>query len=303
MRRILAVAALLIVGAAAYRVGYPWVSPLTIVTTAPQALSEQGSVMIKFDMLIKSLGGQTAGSEFSVKLRGDGAYDFNKNQGRMAIRGLPSSTTAPSVGNEAIFSGSDLYLRVASCPTGALGGKEWIKLNLSALPGVNPSSPTTSDPRSTLDGLRAAGEVTEVGREEINGVKTTRYVVKVDLDKAIEKLPTDQQTRVRATYQNLQSSGLRTEAWIRDDGLPARFRLSFEVSSPPAGRVSSVMTQDFFDYGKPVKIELPPEEEVYAVAGGQAYLSVTLAQCYPTRSQQTPTYSGTPPAFPQPSPS
>ena len=192
MRRILAVVTLLVLGAAAYRIGYPWASPLSIVTSAPQALSEQGTVKLKFDTLIQTISGQ-GGSEFTVRLRGDGAYDFEKKQGRMAMSGLPTSTTAPSVGGETFVSGSDLYLKVGSCPTGALGGKEWLKIDVSTLPGVNPSSPTTSDPRSTLDGLRAAGEVTEVGREEINDFETTHYTVTVDLDKALEKLPSDQQ--------------------------------------------------------------------------------------------------------------
>ena len=102
---------------------------------------------------------------------------------------------------------------------------------------------------------------------------------------------------------NLRSRGLRTEAWIRDDGLPARFRLSFEVTSAQLSRVRSVMTQDFLDYGEPIEIELPPEDEVYAVTGGQPLLTATIAQCYPRQPQQTLTYSGPSPTFPQPSPS
>jgi hypothetical protein len=303
VRRILSAVALLIVGAAAYRVGYPWRSPLTIVASAPQALSEQDTVTLKFDTLIQSVGTQAGGSEFSFRFRGDGVFDLKKKLGRMVMRGLPTTTTRPAVGSQTIFSGTDLYLKVSSCPTGALGEKDWLKVDVSTLPSINPTSPTTSDPRTTLDGLRAAGEVTEIGRQEINDIKTTRYLVKVDLDNALDKLPADQRQRVRATYENLRRNGLRTEAWLRDDGLPARFRMSFDASSPTTGRFRTVLTEDFLDYGKPVEIETPPEDEVFPVPGGQLQLTATIARCFPPQQPPLGSSSVPPPVVPQPSPS
>src|SRR5439155_19818933 len=118
------------------------------------------------------------------------------------------------------------------------GGKDWIKLDLQKLSkaqGFNLGSLaqlSQSDPTQALQYLRAASsDVQTVGKEQVRGVETTHYKLKVDLEKVPDTAPPDQRADVRASIQNLiTQTGTRfipTEVWIDGNGLVRRERIAY----------------------------------------------------------------------------
>jgi hypothetical protein len=137
-----------------------------------------------------------------------------------------------------------------------LGGKDWVSVDLSQLGAQS----GTQNPADMLQSLRGAGDVREVGEQEIDGVSTTQYRAEIDLRKAIDKLP--------ARYRHLAEKGMDllgasfpVDVWIDHDGLPRRFEMSIDVGSK--GSVKERI--DYSDYGADVAIEAPPADQVQSM--------------------------------------
>lgn len=104
-----------------------------------------------------------------------------------------------------------------------------------------------------LDAL--AGAANPGPTESIRGVKTQRF----DVQAEVARLPgtTDQQ---KAAVAQLAAAGLTelpVSIWLDEEGRLRRLVLTVKVSG-----TKSVTQVDYYDYGTPVTIELPPPDEV-----------------------------------------
>jgi hypothetical protein len=154
------------------------------------------------------------------------------------------------------------------------GLKPWVKFDLRDLGKQQGfdigqlSQFNQNDPSQALQYLRAAsGNVQEVGREEVRGVETTHYGMRVDLRKVISQAPAEQREQLRATIDQLvEQSGVETvptEVWIDDDGLARRMRLTYNNMRFAPGQVGDmVMTMDLYDFGVEVDVKRPPKNQV-----------------------------------------
>jgi hypothetical protein len=299
VRRGIGLALLLILGAASYRLWFPSVNAVTIVAAAPDALIEKGTAHFKTETVMTTVRSTAGGPELTLRFRGDGEYDYKNQLGRMTTSGLPTQPGFPVLGRESVFAGNAVFMRIENCQAGALGGKNWIKMDSAQLTGVDPSTqPTSQDPTSTLEVLRGAGEVTTIGREKVDGFETTRYRVKIDIDKALSQLTPERREQLRSVFEQLKSSAASTEVWIDDTELPRRFKSIFTIKGVAPGVSSFKMSNsmNFFDYGKPVSIDVPSDDEVY-VATGTSGLTSAVSSCFPRSLPQIP-HSGSP--FPGP---
>lgn len=181
---------------------------------------------------------------------------------------------------EMIVDGTTAYLRVPMLEmlTGTSG---WLRASAEELGASGESfglGAGASDPSQLLETLRGvAGDVVEVGPEEVRGVSTTRYRATIDLAEALEAAPEAQRERLEAQLDGFGTDGvtLPVEVWIDDDGLPRRMSIDLagvaEMANElgPGGRAS--MTIEFFDYGDDITIELPDPADTTAfgdVLGG-----------------------------------
>lgn len=175
---------------------------------------------------------------------------------------------------EMIFDGKAFYMR-GFMPLGGLGGAQWIRMDLEALSGqagVDLSGMLDQfkslDPKSQLAMLAGvAEEVEEVGAENVRGVATRHLKASVDLGKALAQMP----PAFRATVGPLEKAGvsvLPVELWVDAEGLPRRLSVDFDLSklpksaapaAAPAGAPPSSMSMrmEFFDFGEPVRVEVP----------------------------------------------
>ena len=162
-----------------------------------------------------------------------------------------------------------MYMNMGEDFPGAEPGKPWLRMDLKALgeaggqdlTGLMDKSLGAQDPSAQIALLQRAGDLREVGKETVNGVKATRYSGTVDLTKLAEltaeslELTDDQLKDFR---EMVQEEGAPTttvvDVWIGKDKLPTRMTMRFQ--DPEAGTIT--MTCDYTGWGEPVDVVAPP---------------------------------------------
>ncbi len=202
----------------------------------------------------------------SVDISAEGAFDYTSGNGEMTI-----TTEVPGFGEmaleERIIDGV-VFMNVGDVP--GLGGG-WTSLDISeafGAEGLGNSIGAQPSPTEQLDQLRAAGDVEEVGTEEVRGEEATHYTVVLDfqalLDEGADALGEvlgDEDVEFFTGLFESLGGDTTVDVWITDDGLPVRHSTtsSFEI----AGQVvESDITMEFFDFGVDVNPEPPPADEV-----------------------------------------
>lgn len=223
---------------------------------------------------------QVPQQEGPITLTGEGAFDYEAKTGQLTydfgdlLGSLGQGASEEPV--EIILDGNVFYMKFGLLSSLIPGGKPWIKFDLGTLAsqeGIDLSqlqSVNQGDPSQTLEYLRAAGSVEEVGAEEVRGVETTRYKGVIDLQKAVELAPEETRTQVQQSIDQLKEqtglTELPVEVWIDGDGLPARIQYSFDGSIVAAGTESgdftTIFSMELFDWGTEVTVEPPPASEV-----------------------------------------
>jgi hypothetical protein len=240
------------------------------VASAASKSQSAGGVKVSMRVEVTSPAlGQTA-------ITGNGQFD--KDQGRLTIdlSDVVQRLAVPigsGSGVDVIYATEDsdpvVYVRFPFLANTLPGGKEWIRVDLQRAgnaAGIDLSKvlgQAGANPVDVLALLRASGDVTKAGSEEVDGVATTHYHATVDLEKALTTKGVPQET-----VQRLLDAGAPNEfpvdVWIGDDdGLVRKVQSSFEV--PSGGEsVKTVTTVNLSDWGSPVSVETPPGDQVFA---------------------------------------
>lgn len=177
--------------------------------------------------------------------------------------------------------GQSVYLSVPSDKRPAYGGHPWVKVEDEEEANAGPFS--SNDPGEMLDFLlRTASSVQEVGQEPVRGVPTTRFRVTTDVEKMIAELPEDEREEARRSSPDTTSVA-PFEIWIDDERLPRRLTYKDDGSADARGFGS---TTEFFGYGEPVDIDIPPPNAVSTIR--DAGLAFSLCLGVDTTTRRTP---------------
>lgn len=103
-------------------------------------------------------------------------------------------------------------------------GQRWIEVSVD---GLTQSSQASTDPTELLNLLDEAGDVAEVGGDEVNGVRTTRYHAEVDFDLFAEARGIDLDAEA---LDELGIDGVPMDIWIDADNVIRQFQLTMEGS-------------------------------------------------------------------------
>lgn len=171
---------------------------------------------------------------------------------------------------EAIFTESHIYMQ------GFPGrepppGKAWIRAPIPEqfgdafstfeAPTLIPIGPEVP-PERFLPLLREVSiSLEERGKDDVRGVPTTHYRARVDLDRLLKVVGDDLDESQRQWIRELRRMDTATidlDIWLGDDGLPYRQETAMEFKG---ARMS--MHAEIYDYGRPVDIEIPPEDQVH----------------------------------------
>jgi hypothetical protein len=155
------------------------------------------------------------------------------------------------------------------------GNKPWSMIDMQAFgeaQGMDFSAMSQmgggNDPSQLLQYLRGvSGEVETLGEEEVRGVTTTHYRAEIDLDKAADSAPENLRDAVRMSIETMkQQMGTTTiplDVWIGDDGFVHRMTMHMQTGDDAPQPFEMDMTMEFYDFGEPVKVEIPEPSQVY----------------------------------------
>jgi hypothetical protein len=212
-----------------------------------------------------------------VPVNGKGVMDAKGERGLLDMNLAPVLAAAGERAKEgeavirSLFLGYEIYLGGPLLEKELPGKKKWIKidirevtrkLGLEELLQLN-----QNNPRKTLDYLRAAGSVEEIGTENVRGVPTTHYKAVVDLSRYAEALPPEKRTEAQADIRRAKelfggTDRISFEVWVDEKKLVRRIKDSYSFPANGQGRVRIQETLEFFDFGIPVSLEAPPKSQV-----------------------------------------
>ncbi len=250
---------------------------------ASAATKSTATPSMKTDLTVTMLSSQLPGGR--MQLTATGALDNANHRMNMRIdmsklvSQLGAAASALGSGNDWVgeevgdFGGGRgvVYMRLPALTRLMPGGKPWIKIDLNALgkqAGIDLSQFTQlgTDPSRMVDWLRTvSGDVTTVGTEKLDGVDTTHYRATVDLSKYPGLVPADQREAVQKAVDQLTNaahiSTFPVHVWVDQDGLVRQVRAVL-TETIQGQTVNVVTTERFYDFGTPVDIQLPAENQV-----------------------------------------
>lgn len=242
---------------------------------APDTAADAGSARFEMTVAFEAPDG-------SLEIVTTGAYRGDQLAMEMdlgALAGLanPGDEALPDGFDEPmeiVVDGTTAYLRIPMLQalTGTSGWLSATPDELEAAGGSLGVAGASGDPSQLLDTLRGvAGEVEEVGAEEVRGVATTRYRATVDLGQALDQAPEAQREELQAMLDELGGdvASIPVDVWVDADGLARRLVMDFgDLAAQTMGvDGSATLTLELFDYGEDVTIEIPDPSEVTPIGG------------------------------------
>jgi hypothetical protein len=220
------------------------------ITAAPDNVAAAGTVVIKYHF-------KFAGNSRTVEFDGEEQNDFlNHNSvGHITPPGGLAKFNFVTDGNTmyvGLNRGSD-----------ATGEPAWWRIDIAdgVLPDGSEGESAVGLPDGTnyLAYLRhLSTDVSDEGDTSIDGVAVHHYRAKLDLAKMLADQGLDSQ---QDQLQQLTEQGIQFETsmdvFIDDNGLPRRVSLNMSAEG-----FSFEIRLDFVDYGTPVDVVAPPEEQV-----------------------------------------
>lgn len=212
-----------------------------------------------------------------VTLSGSGAVDNRTSRARMTMK-IPPVDGQDFGEITVVMDRLDLYMRIDVLQR--LGGpgelKPWVKIDLQKLgkqEGFDFAALVQAgqnDPGQTLDYLRGAGSVEEVGEDTVRGIKTTHYRANVDLERAADQLSGRGAARARATIRRtVRTIGQKTmqmDVWIDSQSLVRRLRWSQPIPAAEDGAKQAVTTTlEMYDFDSDVQIGIPPQKDIMTI--------------------------------------
>ncbi|WP_222623538.1 hypothetical protein [Streptomyces buecherae] len=194
----------------------------------------------------------SAGSK-DVTVRGEGVIDFDDGASKLRLSG-DGKQLEQRVVDGVLFQQPPKEER-KQIP----GGKQWIKVDLAKVAERNDRSggDQISDPAASAQYTKAIsdGKVKKLGSQELNGVRTTRYQVSIDVDKLAGPHKAE-----AAQLKKQFGRHLPMELWLDDDGRIRRqqMELTPKQGEMNAQRVTARTVIDFTDYGTDAEVEAPP---------------------------------------------
>lgn len=217
-------------------------SPAEVLAAVPAATAEVRTMAMEMHM--------TVSGPFTIETTAKGVYDLDTGNSRFTMgfgdRALEMRTVDGT-----------LYMKVPS----EAGADRWMA---SPVPTEAGAGMLQADPTSYLELLTAvSSDIDEVGRERVRGVMTTHYRFEVDPEKLEGSAP-------QFSAGDLSEAGIETlplDVWVGPDDLPRRIRMALGA----AGSDIEV-DMEMYDYGEPVKIEAPPEDQVTRTMSAEALI-------------------------------
>ncbi len=177
---------------------------------------------------------------------GDG-YAFDVE---MDTKAANMQTVSHSPTTHVLFVDGVYYYDVDPFPSGPYQGKDWIKVDGSAVFGKKGAQALSGDngsPSASMKGLKYAKDVQNLGTQTLNGRRTTHYRGVIDSahmgkfkDVYGEGSPMGEATGTKSIVMDV---------WVGPDDLPVRLKEKLGVMT---------ISMDFDKFGKAAAVQAPP---------------------------------------------
>jgi hypothetical protein len=246
-------------------------TPTGRLLAAAARTTDAKTARMALDMKIAGLG-----SSGSVEVTGVGVMDLAHRRFELTMQGRGA---AAALDLEMRVIGDTAYLRT---------GSSWISETVAA---TGASTPVPTDYLQYLQGV--SGAVRSKGHETLRGVDTTRYVVTLDLGRALTRIADSSQ---RAAIQHaLTQFGLNSfpaTVWIDGQGRLRRMDLTLDLSKVArtfgASTGAALKLQEsveMYDFGVAVDVQAPPNASKVTLGNG---VSLCVPPACSTNADTTP---------------
>ncbi|MDF0370997.1 MULTISPECIES: hypothetical protein [Streptomyces] len=240
-------------GRRAVAVDDPAGTPVTVVRRAAEKLTGAGSAGTRTSM-------ETAAGGTRVTIRGEGAYDFRRQLGRIKVV-LPKDAAGSDEHRpitELLAPGA-LYMKNRGAGVPA---DKWVRIDTTTLEDGNLVTGGVTDPMASAELLRGADEVTYVGTTELAGVMVRHYRGVADIGRAARAASPSSRGALGAAAKGFSTDSVPFDAYLDDEGLlrKVRHRFTFATEGPAVAVVSTML---LYGFGVPVPVRLPPGADIY----------------------------------------
>jgi hypothetical protein len=163
-----------------------------------------------------------------------------------------------------VYMRSDLF-------AAALGGKDWMKLDLRRAMSsfgldLGSSGQFGQSAAEQLRMLRAvSGDVSEEGHDQVAGTDTTHYSATVDLRRYPDVMPEEQRDAARKGVERLiemtGQSEIPMDVWIDGDQRVRRMTWNQSIRQGST-EMKMEITAEYVRFGVPVDVQVPDEADV-----------------------------------------
>ncbi|MDX2679586.1 hypothetical protein [Streptomyces soliscabiei] len=217
---------------------------LSALTRAGDRSQDLGSAEVR---MVTDLGTGQPVAMGGVYTWGDG-YAFDVEMDTAAAR-LQALQDAPKI--RALFVDGAYYYDVDPQPTGPLAGKEWMKVDASAMSGDTGAQALagSAGPVASLSSLQYADNVEELGKETVDGQLTTHYRAVLDGSRtgAFHDAYAGEGSLLDSVTGGADS--VTMDVWVGGKELPVRLKQA-------VGRLT--VTMDFVKFGGTAVVKAPP---------------------------------------------
>lgn len=159
-----------------------------------------------------------------------------------------------------------MYMRSPLFARSLPGAKSWLRMDLekyASMKGIDLSSLrqlNQTDPMQSIGYLKGATKSRELGDDTVRGVFTKHYAVTLDLDRLASG---NRQLRSALNQlRHMMGTKIPAEAWIDDKGLLRKLTFDFTLANTPDGPVRMSLSEELYDFGANLHVQLPPASEV-----------------------------------------
>ncbi|MEU6084605.1 hypothetical protein [Streptomyces sp. NPDC047108] len=228
-----------------------------VVQRAADVLARSGSSRARTSM-------ETATGGTRVTIRGRGAFDYEERIGRLVVV-LPQDAAGGEEHQPVteLLAPGALYMKDRGAGVPA---DKWVRIDTTGLADGNLVTGGATDPLSAAELLRGAREVTYVGEEKAEGGVTVRhYRGTADIGRAAEAANPHARGALAAAAKGFSDDAVPFDAYVDEQGRLRKVRHRFTFPNSGGQKATEVVsTTVLYDFGTGVKVELPPERDIYA---------------------------------------
>lgn len=270
LRRLLTLAVL--IGAGALLGGCGSSSPRVSNPVARAAFVSSEEAGMRFTLNLRLAYSKIYSHSFEISGSGYAGQGGHNVKMTMDFAGIPGMTGLPSGGKdvEAVYVYPTFYMKLPFLADKLPEGKSWLEIDISKV--LLATHGTTMpqalgigqvDPTQFLQYLKAdAEEVRKIGAEQLYGVPTTHYEVKLKLSSILKALPASERSAALPILAHTANpNGVSINAWIDAQGRVRQVKTALQVAGPTvSGRAN--ITVGFTEYGPVPTVTTPSTSEV-----------------------------------------